>query len=118
MRPENICDLLSVSDPRVSPDGDRVAFVVTAVDKEANEYRSSIWIGPTDGSSQARQFTSGAKRDASPRWSPNGKWLAFTSARDTDSMQLYVMPLDGGEARRLTDLKAGVDEVAWALDNL
>src|SRR5919204_6927125 len=107
MRPEDIYALTSVGDPRLSPDGRRVAYVVTGVDGEANRYRSAIWVAPLDGSEKPRRLTSGERSDGSPRWSPDGRWLAFVSNRDDDEEkkahgELYVMPADGGEPRRLT----------------
>ena len=116
MVPEDIYELTGCADPRISPDGTRVAYVVNRVDREANEYRSAIWMADVDGSSPPRQFTSGAKRDGSPRWSPDGERLAFVSSRDKDEPQLYVIAADGGEPRRLTDLDGGVGDPVWSPD--
>jgi dipeptidyl aminopeptidase/acylaminoacyl peptidase len=116
MVPEDIYELTGVSDPRVSPDGRQVAFVVTTVDREKNDYGSAIWLSPADTSGRPRRLTAGAKRDGSPRWSPDGRQLAFTSNRDGDVAQLYVMPMAGGEPRKLTDLKEDVAEPAWSPD--
>ena len=120
MRPEDVYALVGVADPRLSPDGSRVAYVVTFVDRDENAYRSSIWILPLDGSSEAQRFTSGDRADSTPRWSPDGRWLAFTSNRGEDEKapaQLYVMPAGGGEARRLTDGKEGVESPVWSPDS-
>jgi Tol biopolymer transport system component len=81
MLPEDIYELVNAGDPRISPDGSRVAFVVTSIDREANEYWGGIWVAPLDGSAEPRQFTSGERRDTTPRWSPDGNWLAFASNR-------------------------------------
>jgi dipeptidyl aminopeptidase/acylaminoacyl peptidase len=117
MVPEDVYDLVGVSDPRVCPDGSMVAYVVTTVDRDESAYRSAIWVVPTDGSQAPRRFSQGPKRDASPRWSADGSRLAFTSNRDADGGQLYVIPAEGGEALRLTDFgKESVDEVAWSPD--
>ena len=119
MLPEDIYELVNAGDPRISPDGSRIAFVVTAVDRESNEYRGAIWVAPLDGSAKPRQFTSGERRDSTPRWSPDGKWLAFASNRGEDKtpMNLYVIPAEGGESRKLTDQKESVEEIAWAPDS-
>jgi dipeptidyl aminopeptidase/acylaminoacyl peptidase len=116
MVPDDVYELTGVSDPRLSPDGRTVAFVVWEVDREANAYRSAIWLVSTNGSGEPRRFTSGTKRDAQPRWSPDGTEIAFTSTRDGDVAQLYVMPIAGGEPRRVTDVDEDVHEPAWSPD--
>jgi dipeptidyl aminopeptidase/acylaminoacyl peptidase len=117
MSPEDVYELTGVADPRLSPDGSQVAFVIWRMDREASEYRSNIWLVPLDGSAPPRRITSGEKRDADPRWSGNGRWLAFRSNRAAEKMQLYVMPLgEPGEPRMLTDLKEDVEQVAWSPD--
>ena len=121
MRPEDVYALTSVGEPRLSPDGRRVAYVVNGIDGEANLYRSAIWVAPPDGSEEPRQLTSGERSDHSPRWSPDGRWLAFVSNRDGEEEkahgELYVLPADGGEPRRLTDGDEGVDSIAWSPDS-
>src|SRR5258708_7857350 len=116
MRPEDVYELTGVADPRISPDGAHVAYHVWSIDKDTNQYRGAIWVAPLDGSEEPRQFTSGEKRDGSPRWSPDGRWLAFTSNRGDDKApaNLYVIPAEGGEARKLTDLKESVESAEWS----
>ncbi len=116
MRPEDITRIRWISDPRISPDGRRVAFLVTTLSQAKDEYLSNVWIVDVEGGAP-RQFTAGPKRDRYPRWSPDGRWLAFVSEREPKKKaQLYVMPTSGGEATRLTDLKAGVSAPAWSPD--
>ena len=120
MQPNDVYELVNAGDPRISPDGTRVAYTVTEVDREANEYRSAVWVAALDGTTEPRRFTSGERRDTSPRWSPDGKWLAFASNRAGDEKapsNLYVIPAEGGEARRLSDAPESVEAIAWSPDS-
>jgi dipeptidyl aminopeptidase/acylaminoacyl peptidase len=172
-------------DPQLSPDGKWVAYVVTTIDQRQNRRVSNIWLAGVDGSRAPRQFTASPQSSNSPRWSPDGQWLAFLSARpdaaggspsssgsttspssspapqgspttgassvptatqtpmpssnpagspptpttpgvssaqatasvpETPRTQVYVLPLDGGEARRVTNLKNGVSNIQWSPD--
>ena len=121
MRPEDVYAVTGVGDLRVSPDGTHVAYVVNWIDREANSYRAAIWLAPLDCSEAPRQLTSGERSDCAPRWSPDGRWLAFISTRDGDEGkahgELYVLPSGGGEPRRLTEGKEGVESIAWSPDS-
>jgi dipeptidyl aminopeptidase/acylaminoacyl peptidase len=121
MRPEDVYALTGVGDPRLSPDGQCVAYVVNWIDREANGYRAAIWVAPLEGPDAPRQLTSGTRSDSSPRWSPDGRWLAFSSNRDgedeTAHAELYVLPANGGEPRRLTHGKERVEAIAWSPDS-
>ena len=116
MVPQDVFELTGVADPRIAPDGATVAYVVSALDGEANEYRGTIWLAALDGSSPPRRLTAGVRRDAAPRFSPDGSQLAFTSNRAGDTQQLYVLPVSGGEARQLTDLPEDVAQPVWSPD--
>ena len=116
MTPQDITRIIWVSDPRISPDGARVAFVATTLSEEQDEYLSQIWVVEVAGG-PPRRFTTGPKRDTEPRWSPDGRRLAFVSEREgKKKAQLYVMPVGGGEPLRLTDLRAGVTSPVWSPD--
>ncbi|MEA2487276.1 MAG: hypothetical protein QOF16_930, partial [Actinomycetota bacterium] len=123
MTPTDLFELTWSGDPRVSPDGSTVAYVVTTLDAETNDYPSAIWVAKLDGSSEPVQLTAGNKRDTQPRWSPDGTKLAFGSTRDKDVTQLYVLELDGVRSendgvsvRRLTDLDEEVTGFKWSPD--
>ncbi|HEY8599442.1 MAG TPA: hypothetical protein VIL85_13475, partial [Thermomicrobiales bacterium] len=112
---QDLFALRFVGDPQVSPDGSQVAFVVTTIDADADDYRSRIWLVATDGAGKARPLTSGGKADTAPRWSPDGRQLVFLSTRG-GKPQLYIIDLAGGEARQLTTREDGAGEAVWSPD--
>lgn len=116
---EDVFTIQNVFDVQVSPDGSQIAFVAGRwyVEGEYKLPASSIWLVPSAGGAEPRQFTYGSHADTSPRWSPDGRNLAFLSDREkADILQIYTMPTAGGEARRLTEAKAGVAQFAWSPD--
>lgn len=115
MQPRDITAIRSISDPVVHPGGGAVAFVVTETDLDDDRYDSTIWLW-REGD-EARPFTSGPS-DRHPRWSPDGRTLAFLRPGDDDQRgaQLAVIPTDGGEARVLTDVELGVSSFEWSPD--
>jgi dipeptidyl aminopeptidase/acylaminoacyl peptidase len=116
MTPQDLTRIRFISDPQISPDGRQVAFVVTALSEEKDQYLANIWVVDTAGA-EPRRFTTGPKRDTKPRWSPDGTRLAFLSERDGHAkVQVYVMPAAGGEPIRLTDLPNGVMHHVWSPD--
>jgi dipeptidyl aminopeptidase/acylaminoacyl peptidase len=98
----------------MSPDGSHVAFVLATPDPETDKPATTIWVAPADGSSPAKSFTSGPE-DTSPRWSPDGRWLAFMAERG-HGPQLHLASLGGGEASAITEAPYGVSQPAWAPD--
>lgn len=114
--PEIILKVKSVGNVRVSPDGKQVVFTVreAIMTGDKSEYLTHIHMARTDGS-PAFQFTRGEKSCTSPRWSPDGRWLAFTSSR-SGKINLYIIPVNGGEARQLTDVQTGVIGFRWSPD--
>jgi len=105
-----------IADCRISPDGKYVVFAVQRVDKKTEKKYSNLWVVPTDGG-RPRQFTYGDQVDGQPRWSPDGREIAFLSNRgDEEQPQMYVIPFYGGEARPLTDLKGTFADFEWSPD--
>ena len=120
-RPLNLDDLArirEVSDAQISPDGQWVAYVVSSVDVKQDKTHSHIWLASYDGKVD-RQFTFSEDGESSPRWSPDGKYLAFVSGRPgpAKGKQIWLMERAGGEARQLTDTKGEVGEFVWAPDS-
>jgi len=116
MTAQDLYALQLITDVRLSPDGRCVAYGVQRVDKKTEKKYENLWMVRTDGSGE-RQFTQGDQVDASPRWSPDGRTLAFLSSRkEGESAQVYVIDADGGEARRLTDLKGEISNLTWSPD--
>jgi len=129
-RPEDLYRLRVATEPRLSPDGSQVAFSLQTVSPGKDGYRHAICAVGTDGEGP-RRLTIGARHDIKPRYSPDGRTLAFLSDRRLqveeeptageakereDLQQIHLLPLDGGEATRLTDLPRGIKEYEWAPD--
>jgi dipeptidyl aminopeptidase/acylaminoacyl peptidase len=110
-------DIAVPSDPRISPGGDRVAFVRRQPNDD-DSYETTVYLVDAAGEGEPRRLTLAEGADAEPRWSPSGDRIAFTSTRGAadDRQQLWVLPLDGGEARRVTDVVGGVSSIAWSPD--
>jgi dipeptidyl aminopeptidase/acylaminoacyl peptidase len=116
-----------IGDPQISPDGTQVAFVKVSVNDKKDGYDASIWSVPMRGDQTPRRVTDG-KHDSSPRWSPDGKWLVFVRAPETPAgpaagpssrppaAQLYMLPMNGGESWKFTDLPRGAGSPAWSPD--
>ena len=114
-RPINFHDLIEIkriSQPAVSPDAKWVAFVMAQADVAANKLVDHIWLVPTDGG-KPKALTSGEGPDTTPRWSPDGKSIAFLSGRGGKS-QIWVISVNGGKVRRVTSTSTEVDDFAWA----
>ena len=115
MQPSDLDQLAVPGDPQLHPDGQRTVYVLTEVDVDDDRYVRTIHLHDGHGT---RRFTHGPS-DVRPRWSPDGRWLAFlrTGTEEGQKPQLHVMPADGGEAQRRTDLPLGVSDLAWAPDS-
>jgi dipeptidyl aminopeptidase/acylaminoacyl peptidase len=110
---QDLISLHRLSEPQLSPDAKWIAYTVSTPDLEANHSVRDIWLVPTSGG-EPRQLTRGGS-DTRPRWSPDGRKLAFISAR-SGTPQIYWIALEGGEATRLTSLSTGADNELWSPD--
>ncbi len=115
MAEDDVANFVWIADPQISPDGSRVAFTRVHVDREADDYRTAIWLAGVAGG-EARALTFGAK-DRQPRWSPDGRTLAFVRTPEGSTEgELWLLPTGGGEARKLVALAGGVSSPAWSPD--
>ena len=105
-----------LGDPQLSPDGKQLLFTIDKADWKANRRIGHIYRINADGTGQL-QLTFGERGESSPRWSPDGKSIAFTTRRDADANnQIYLLSVDGGEARRLTSHPTAPGSLTWAPD--
>lgn len=118
-RPINITDLFTfkdLHDPQISPDGRWVAYTVGIANREEDKNEERIWMTPASGG-DAIALTAEDVSSAHPRWSPDGKFLAFLSARNQGKTQVWLLNRLGGEAQKLTDTPQDVDGFKWAPDS-
>lgn len=107
----------TAGDPQIAPDGKWVAYTVTTIDQKINRRVSRIWIAALDGSHPPVPYSSEGSSSNSPRWSPDGRFMAFISARDQQRPQIWILSRNGGEARRLTTLENGISAIEWSPDS-
>lgn len=114
---ETLYNFERITDNQLSPDGKHVVYSVERIDRKSEKRHQDLWLVNTDGDPAPRRFTYGDWVDTSPRWSPDGRTIAFLSNRqDGKQMQLHLIPVDGGEARPLTEVKGALAGFAWSPD--
>lgn len=112
----HLFELGSVSEPRLSPEGEWIAYSVDRDDLDNDEARSRIWMAPRAGGDPL-PLTSAEESSSQPRWSPDGRYLAFLSARDEQPTQVWRLFRDGGEAEQITDTAQDVLAFEWSPDS-
>ncbi|MEO6049815.1 MAG: S9 family peptidase [Pyrinomonadaceae bacterium] len=116
---KDLFDFTWVGDSQISPDGSTVAFVKVTVNAKKDGYDTSIWSASTVGTDEPHRLTSGS-RDTTPRWSPDGKYLAFARVTEkdgkSDSPQLFMLSMSGGDAFQFTNLTRGAGGPIWSPD--
>ena len=115
---DDVARFREVTDPQCSPDGQWVAYVVSTIDVKDDKRVSHIWTVSIDGKTD-RQMTSSLESESSPRWSPDGKYLSFTSSRPGKAKgnQVWLLDRSGGEAVQLTEVKGRLQAYEWSPDS-
>ena len=112
MTVDDLLNVKSVGDPQVSPDGKTVVYVLSELDRSTDKSNSDLYLIPVSGG-EPKRLTTSPGADNHPRWSPDGKSIAFNSTR-SGSRQVWILPIDGGEARQLTRLPIDANEPVWS----
>jgi len=113
--PDDVLRLRDVREPRISPEGDWVAYTVSSADTAEDQNHHAVWMTSWDGTRTVR-LTNSKQGESAPSWSPDGRWLAFLSSRDDEHTQLWLLDRRGGEGRKVTTLQSDVDDYVWAPD--
>ena len=120
---EGLWQLERVAQPTLSPDGAQACISVTRYDMEENKAQASLWLLSAFGG-EPRRLTAAGEKDGEPKWSPDGRWIAFVAKRPAagedkgdEEPQVYLIAPDGGEARRLTTLPTGAFGIRWFPDS-
>ena len=115
--PEQVMKLKNITAVQVSPDGTKVVYTVreAVMTPDRSEYVNQIYLSDATGKN-AVKLTKGDRNNSSPKWSPDGAWIGFLSNRD-DKTNLYILPVQGGESERLTDVKTAVSNFEWSPDS-
>ncbi len=116
INPTDVFRLSTVADPKISPDGNWVSYVLSSVDSAKNKRNADVWMMSWDGQ-QSIQLTNSPDGESQARWSPDGKYLSFVSARNgATNSQIWLMDRRGGEGKQLTTLKGDLRDYAWSPD--
>src|SRR5947208_1124776 len=112
---DDLLTVKSVGGAQISPDGKWVAYTVGYGDFKQDAFINQIWLAASDNG-KSFQLTRGEKSSTTPRWSPDGQWLAFLSNRQEDKNQIFLISPLGGEAQQLTKSETAINNFAWSED--
>ena len=115
LRPGDIYRLQSTGDAQISPDGKWMVYTLSTTDSAIDKRNTDIWMMSWDGT-ESVQLTNSPDGENNPKWSPDGKYISFTTARNSGSNQVYLLNRLGGEAIKLTDVKGDLGDYAWSPD--
>ena len=114
---EDLYEIEIITGCQISPDGEDIVYAVQSVQKDREKKFTHLWRVPTRMGKPV-QLTFGKHTNANPKWSPDGKWIAFLSNRvDKEQSQLFILPVDGGEGRPVTDVQGDIGEFNWSPDS-
>jgi len=123
LSPEDLYEFRFLTDAQISPDGERVAYAVKTANAKRDGYQGAVWLASFDGKKQPVQITAGTAQDSTPRWSPEGDRIAFTSDRGDvpkgkkrPPRNVFLLTLAGGEARQLTHFSEDCSDLVWSPD--
>ncbi len=116
LRVDDLFQIKDVDDPQLSPDGRFVAYSVRSLDAKKDTSDRDVYLAPVAGGEPLR-LTSSPKSESTPRFSPDGEWIAFLSSREGGHAQVFLLSRRGGEALKLTDYKASVSDLSWSPDS-
>lgn len=117
VRLDDLTNIRELDDPQISPEGTWVAYIVSSTDVEQDAQRSDLWMVSWDGK-QHVQLTFDTTSAATPRWSPDGRYISYLAAHsaEDDKRQLWVIDRRGGQPRRLTNVALDISDYAWSPD--
>lgn len=117
LQPSDLYRLQTLSDPQISPDGKWLAYTLSSIDSAQDKRNSDLWMVSWDGQETLQLTHTKDEGERSPRWSPDGKFLSFVSARNGEKKsQVWLLDRRGGEAYKLTDVKGDLSDYAWSPD--
>jgi dipeptidyl aminopeptidase/acylaminoacyl peptidase len=115
LRPADILKIKTTGDAKISPDGKWMLYTLTTIDSAKDKRNTDIWMMNWEGTENV-QLTNSPDGENSPKWSPDGKYISFTTSRGGGSSQVYLLNRLGGEAIKLTDVKGELSDHAWSPD--